>query len=465
MSTKSRAEDALAKHKRILAFADAAMEARRANDAEHDEAGLVSRCASEIEMERVEWLWSGRLALGKHTCMAGEPGTGKSQLATAIAATLTMGAEWPCGEGKAPQGSVIILSAEDGAADTILPRLHAAGADAGRVHIVSAVRTGRNASRSFNLEADINLLEQKIAEFDDVVLVIMDPISSYLGGKDLHKNAEVRGVLEPLSAMAERTRVAVLSVTHFSKAGAATKAKTIHRFIGSIAFVGAPRMAFAVIEDPEDASRRLFLHAKNNLAPPPPGLAFRLKQTIVGEAGIVASCVDWEAGHVSMTADAALAAPDDNEQRRPVLVEAEEFLRNVLGRGAQCAKEVQRQAEGAGIASKTLRRAREKLGVKIRTDGFQGPSVWELPPQSCPSNPNDAHQNMMGKIGPDGQDWTPPRDATKGANPSPANPWESPKEPKGANFCDGPLGEDAGPLSDFDDDYPELPACLDRRVR
>ena len=51
-----------------------------------------------------------------------------------------MGGQWPCNEGKAPLGSVIVLSAEDGAADTIVPRLHAAGADLGRVQIVSAVR-------------------------------------------------------------------------------------------------------------------------------------------------------------------------------------------------------------------------------------------------------------------------------------------------------------------------------------
>jgi putative DNA primase/helicase len=85
------------------------------------ERGLICRCASEIEPERVEWFWPGRIARGKHTCIAGEPGSGKSQLATAVEATITTGAEWPCGEGTAPQGSVIILSAEDGKADTIVP--------------------------------------------------------------------------------------------------------------------------------------------------------------------------------------------------------------------------------------------------------------------------------------------------------------------------------------------------------
>src|SRR5690242_15883146 len=83
---------------------------------------LVSRCAAEIAPEKIDWIWPGRLARGKHTCIAGEPGTGKSQLSIAVIAAVTTGGEWPCGEGQAPLGSAIILSAEDGAADIIVPR-------------------------------------------------------------------------------------------------------------------------------------------------------------------------------------------------------------------------------------------------------------------------------------------------------------------------------------------------------
>ena len=95
------------------------------------------------------WAYSARQA----HCVAGEPGTGKSQLTMAIVATLTMGGQWPCNEGKAPLGS-----AEDGAADTIVPRLHAAGADLGRVQIVSAVRErDGKGRRAFSLQVDLAL--------------------------------------------------------------------------------------------------------------------------------------------------------------------------------------------------------------------------------------------------------------------------------------------------------------------
>jgi putative DNA primase/helicase len=274
-----------------------------------NEPQLDSKCASEIAIEPVEFIWPGRLALGKHTCWAGEPGASKSTATMYAAATVSMGAEWPCGEGRAPQGSVIILSAEDGAADTIVPRLHAAGADLGRVHIVSAVKEEKGGRRAFSLQTDLALLEREVSRIGDVALIIIDPVSSYMGKTDSHKNAEVRGVLEPIGEFAERMRVAVLSVTHFSKAGASTNTKALHRFIGSIAFIGAPRIAQVIIED-ADNDRRLLLHAKNNLAFPPLGLAYRIREKTVGDPGlcIAAPYVVWDMEHVNVTANEALAA-------------------------------------------------------------------------------------------------------------------------------------------------------------
>jgi putative DNA primase/helicase len=294
-------------------------------------AALVSRCAAEIPPEKIEWVWPGRLARGKHTCVAGEPGTGKSQLSIAIIAAVTTAGEWPCGEGRASLGSAIILSAEDGASDTIVPRLLAAGADLNRVHVVSAVRDAYG-RRALNLQHDLDLLESKIADIGNVALVAVDPVSSYLGKTDSHKNSEVRGLLEPLSEMAQRTRVAILSVTHFSKAGANSTTKALHRFIGSIAFAGAPRAAFAVIDDAEHEGRRLFLHAKNNLARAPQGLAFRLEQCLVGD-GIVASRILWETEPVAITANEALAADAAGAENRTAKADAMEFLQAALAGG------------------------------------------------------------------------------------------------------------------------------------
>jgi len=251
--------------------------ARSRVDSAHVGAELIVQCAADVTPEPVEWLWPQRVALGKLTLIGGEPGLGKSQVSIAMAAAVTNGGEFPCGEGRAPQGNVVILSAEDGVADTIVPRLMAAGADRDRVQVVSAVKDV-NGRRGFNLTADLKLLEQTIAEVGDVRLVVIDPISSYLGPKvDSHVSAAVRHVLEPVSEMAARLRIAIVAITHQPKG---TGAAAIHRFIGSIGFVAVSRSAYLVISDPEDKDRRLFLSTKNNLAPQGKGLAFRLEQRI-----------------------------------------------------------------------------------------------------------------------------------------------------------------------------------------
>ena len=407
-------------------------------------AELDSVCTSEIAIELVDWLWLGRLARGKHTCWAGEPGASKSTLTMFVAATISMGGEWPCGEGAAPQGTIIILSAEDGIADTIVPRLHAAGADLGRVHVISAVREETGGRRSFSLQTDLSLLEQEVRRLGDVSLIIIDPVSSYMGKTNSRKNAEVRGVLEPIGEFAERMRVAVLSITHFSKAGASTNTKALHRFIGSIAFIGAPRIAQVVIEDAEN-DRRLLLHAKNNLALPPPGLAYRIKEKIVGDPGcaVTSPYVIWDAEHVALTANEALAADAGAGDNRPATAEAEDFLLDLLADGPVAAKQVKADGDAAGLSWATLRRAKDRLGIrphKAKGETYGG-WQWSLPSR-CSGQNQDAYVSRLSTLSTlDGQHAQEAQDAH---------------------------AFDVDPLAETDEhleDALELPAFLDRRAR
>jgi len=137
-------------------------------------------------------------------------------------------------------------------------------------------------------------------------------------------------------------------------------------------------MAFAVIEDAEDKDRRLFLHAKNNLAGPPQGFAFRLQQTTVGELGIVASRVVLEPSPVSITANEALAAEaGPGTEKGAPREEAKDFLRQMLAEGPVDVDAVNTQAKALGITERTLKRARHDLGLRrpraiLRVAGSQG---------------------------------------------------------------------------------------------
>jgi putative DNA primase/helicase len=346
---------------------------------------LVVQRASDVAPEKIEWIWPGRIAVGKLTLIGGSPGLGKSQITTFLAATVSRGGDWPCAEGQAPVGSTILLSAEDGLQDTIVPRLEAANANLMRVFVVASV-AGRNGSarRMFNLKEDLSLLESKISELETVRLVIIDPISAYMGGADGNGNVETRDILEPLSELAGRLRTAVVAVTHLNKGGGAAKQSALHRFVGSIAFAAAARTAFMVVKDADDEENRFFLHVKSNLGPRCPGLSFRSQQ-IELENDVKAPMIVWGTEHVSQSADDALAAVEGGANEHSAKNAAIEFLRVVLANGPVPVAEVQRQAIEAGLLqkgklfgqSKPFRLARQALGIEPKR--FGGGWILELP--------------------------------------------------------------------------------------
>ena len=348
---------------------------------------LVTITASSVKPRNIDFLWAGRLAKGKHTCFAGEGGLGKSQLLIDVTARITTGGTWPCGEGRAPISNVVILSAEDGVDDVLVPRLLAADADMKCIHIVRAVkREDGKGERRFSLQEDLKELEKKLVEIGDVGLVWIDPVTSYMGKVDSHNNTALRGVLDPISEAAERTNSAFASVTHFNKGSADNGIKVVHRVMGGAAFTTAPRAAFAVIQDPDDPNRRLFLHLKNNLAAKTQGLAFRLGARMVGidertSAEIWATHVLWEDCPVETTADEAVAASAPGAaQAGNARNEAADFLRQLLRDGPVSSSQVWQAAKANGIADRTLNRAKTELGIRARhRPDMDGGWEWVLP--------------------------------------------------------------------------------------
>jgi putative DNA primase/helicase len=333
---------------------------------------LYERVA-DVAVLPVDWIWPGRLARRKLTLIAGDPGIGKSQITCDIGARISVGGMWP-DHGTAPLGSVIILSAEDSVGDTLRPRLEAAGADVHRIHVLKAAVAAGGRMRSFNLQSDLALLGEKIVDVGDVALIVIDPVTSYMGKLDSHRTTDVRGVLEPLAEFADRHTIAVLAITHPPKA---TQAKALHAITGSLAFVAAARMVFIAIEETE-TERRLLLPVKNNLAAMAPGLGFSLVSADIGD-GIITSRVMWDLAPVTMTANQALWAAAEDSKNQVQRDEAQELLQEALANGSMSAKDIEREAKKAGISPRTLRRAREALGVVVSKDGYQGEWRWQLP--------------------------------------------------------------------------------------
>lgn len=327
--------------------------------------------ASSVEPKSVQWLWRDRLALGKLCVIAGVPNLGKSQLTIQMAAVVSTGRDWPDGAPSKP-GDVLMISAEDSLDDTIRPRLDAAGADANRVHVLSGVEQGGLLSGFVLTPQDVALLDKELTERPEVRLVVIDPITAYLGALDSHKVGDVRGALQPLADLAEKHRVAVIAVTHLNKGNGTDP---MSRVIGSGAFIAAPRTAFLVIEDRAEPDRRLFLELKNNIGRAA-GLAFRIESVTLPN-GIETSRAVFYPDTVPTTASEAMEGAGSGPN---AIEEACDFLRAELADGPRPVRKVEAEAESAGIHKRTLERAKRKLGIISQKTAANGGWTWRLPP-------------------------------------------------------------------------------------
>jgi hypothetical protein len=205
---------------------------------------------------------------------------------------------------------VVIVSGEDGVADTILPRINAAGGDPSKIVALSTVPDRDGRERFLSLPEDIPHVKWAIARVG-AKLVIFDPLMAFLSANlDAHRDHHVRRVLAELAALAEDTGAAVVVVRHLNKGSGSNP---LYRGGGSIGIVGAARSAFLVAKYPEDDQRRVLASQKNNLAEAPPSLEFALAEAYNG-----AVRVEWK-GETSLKANALLAAPVSEEERREMM--------------------------------------------------------------------------------------------------------------------------------------------------
>jgi putative DNA primase/helicase len=322
-----------------------------------------------VTSEPVRWLWPGWLARGKLHVIAGAPGTGKTTIAMQWAACVSAGLPFPSGHKTTP-GRVLIWSGEDDIADTLRPRLIAAGAEPSHVTCIKGLSNGE----PFDPSRDVSTLLQAIAGFDDLSLIVIDPLVSAVSG-DSHKNAEVRRGLAPLVDLAQRMDATLLGIAHFTKGTQGRE--PLERVSGSLAFGALARLVFGTVkQNAEGETGYLLARVKSNIGPDGGGYAYAFEQ-VEAEPGISASRITWGSameGSARELLGAAEVEPDEDGAH-----DAAAFLRDLLASGATSTKEVFREAEGAGFSRDQMKRAKGKIGAVAVKLGMREGWVWRLP--------------------------------------------------------------------------------------
>ena len=362
--------------------------------------------AGDIAPEARSWLWPGYIPRSALTLLIGDPGIGKSLLVADLAARVSAGRPWPSAAGSPsclPPSGVLLVCPEDRPADTLLPRLLAAGADLAYVCILDGVtpifqpllgppEPVPTAAAPFFLPDHLSVLRQAIAGVRCRALVVLDPLNLLLSSAAQNNPAVLATALGGLGDLAHRLDVAVVATGHLAKTRAL---RTLYRVRGSLALVAAARSVHLLAADPDQADRRILTPLKSVFGPPPPPLAFHIASCEAtgpetSNARLVAALpsaprLQWEevAPVCGTHPDLLDLAPD----AQSALSEARDWLADALASAPRPARELLADARAAGLSLPTLRRAKRLLRVSSVKPAADSPWLWSR--EQRPDNQDD----------------------------------------------------------------------------
>lgn len=350
---------------------------------QHKRAAIVTM--SDVQLEQVQWLWPGWLALGKLALLEGKPSLGKSTLALTLAARVSTGTPFPdeSTDTRREPRDVVLLSAEDSAGDTLKPRLLEAGADLSRIHLLQGIISDQDDKRPdmLHLPEDVDVLEDVIRQ-TNAAFCVMDVLAAYTGMRrniSVNNDADIRTMLSPLTAMLTDTHASGVGLRHWTKSG---DDDLVNRGGGSIAISAAARHIYACVQHPENDQLYVLICAKNNLAAKPEPLSY----SIVSGDTYNTARLQWQ-GPIDITVQELMrsrgnqlpGADEHTEQER-----AQSYVFTALIDGPLFANAVISTGLDAGFSKATVQRAATQLGVhkhRVQQDDGTVRSVWSLPDQ------------------------------------------------------------------------------------
>jgi len=358
---------------------------KRSNKHRVREGSLILESFDQVDAEKVTWVWEGKIAEGKINLISGEPDTGKTNLGMDIIARITRGDCWPLSTDVANPGHVLVLSSEDGSADTLIPRLMAYDADLSKVHRIRGLTEGTSKSKEDSQKIDkvttsalIKSLRESLNKQDSVRMIFIDPLSAYLDVRNAHSEAEVRSAMEPLADFAEEYEIAILAIAHVNKSGTDN---AMDKISGSKGIVAQARSCYMAIKASPELGEQdnYFAKVKVNISSPEAsqGLTYRIESAViqnsVGES-IEISKVQWTGTCPDKAGQILKKRSKDMGHKQ--LVSAELWLVEFLEDSPRKAADVRKAGKAAGHSDRTLDRARNELGFTSQRIGFGGNNVW-----------------------------------------------------------------------------------------
>lgn len=333
--------------------------------------GNGCRWLKDVRPKAIEWLWPGYIVLNKTNLFAGDSEKGKSAILVDIAARLSRGKPMPY-QKNGIGGNTLFVSAEDTDEDILIPRLEAAKADVGCICSMSHLIDDKDGNqRTLTFPNDLEFLRSKIEEYG-VKFVVIDPISAYTDkNMDLHKEPDVRKLLNLFDQIATRMGCTILLVNHLRKNGEGTLKEKV---AGTGALTASPRQVIAVRELSDGTC--VFGVLKTNITERKETcLQYRTEGVCLdnGSGKINTVRIDWM-GEINYNIRAEEITIPGKKPPRDMTV-AKNFLKRMLNNGRSLSPEkIFKRAKELDLSENVIKSAAKALHVI-----GQDKDVWKLP--------------------------------------------------------------------------------------
>lgn len=291
----------------------------------------------EIKAEEISWLWKPYIAFGKLTVIQGDPGTGKTTLALAIASLISKNRQMPTGKLKPVDGNVIFQSGEDSPKDTIKPRLVACKADCSKIAFMETDK-----------RLDLKMFEEAIVS-TNAKFAVIDPLQAFLSvNQDITSTKNMRPLLRELGNVAERTGSAIVIIGHMNKND---RRKGIYRGLGSIDITAAARSVLLIGKRKNNEDIRFMTQIKNNLSAFGKTISFKINN----QGG-----VDF-LGECDISEDELLSS---NEEKKTKYQIAKDTINAMLLSGDRKSNDIFDACMKAGVSASTMTYVKKQLCIK-----------------------------------------------------------------------------------------------------
>jgi DNA repair protein RadA/Sms len=314
----------------------------------------------QVTEENIDWYVEQMVAPGQTTMIEGDPGVGKSYFLQYMCIHFCDGLPlpWEDDQSKREPMRVAYLDTENAMGAVTKVRLVDNGLK--NQHNFLQVTDGF----SFDDDDSIDAFEREIIQGWRPHVVVVDPVTLYLGGADSHKASDVQQALQDMKEMAEEYGFALILVRHLNKSNSG---KALYAGNGSIGFAGLARVIATVGWHPETPNVRVVACTKNNLAPPFGSLGYEIVGLPATMKHKYRSQLEY-IGREDFTADDIVSTTNKKEDNSKDI--AADLIREEMAKeGDINYHSLLASADKRSISESSIKKAAGELGLKRITRG------------------------------------------------------------------------------------------------